>query len=100
MSQEIKTVFVSCGLTVGLNIAPPPPGPMTRKSPGRSAANVAPKHTNKRRALRRRGSFIGSCPDHYLSPGITLRVRRPKTLKLQKQSRNIVGDVAATALPE
>src|SRR5579871_2311933 len=37
MSQEIRTVLRSCGLTVGLYCAPPPPGPMMRKSPGRSA---------------------------------------------------------------
>ena len=37
MSHEMSTVLVSCGLMVGLNIAPPPPGPITRKLPGRSA---------------------------------------------------------------
>ena len=59
MSHEMRTVFVSSGLTVGLNIAPPPPGPMMRKSPGRSAAALD-KHTATRIAGRKR-SFIGPC---------------------------------------
>src|SRR2546423_1066202 len=37
MSQFSSTVLLSCGLTVGLYMAPPPPGPMGRKSPGRFA---------------------------------------------------------------
>src|SRR5215471_3696686 len=42
MSHETRTVLGSCGLIVGLNIAPPPPGPSTSKSPGRTAkANPA-----------------------------------------------------------
>src|SRR5215472_225986 len=42
MSHETSTVLGSCGLIVGLNIAPPPPGPSTSKSPGRTAkANPA-----------------------------------------------------------
>src|SRR5215471_21814701 len=61
MSQEMRTVFVSSGLMVGLNIAPPPPGPMMRKSPGRSAARVD-AHTATRIAGRKR-NFIGPCLD-------------------------------------
>src|SRR6202795_618985 len=59
MSQAINTVLESCGLMVGWNIAPPPPGPMMRKSPGRSAAAPA-KHTATRIAGRKR-NFIGPC---------------------------------------
>ncbi len=59
MSHEMRTVLVSSGLTVGLNMAPPPPGPMTRKSPGRSAAAHA-KHTTTRIAGIKR-IFIGPC---------------------------------------
>src|SRR6185312_5796337 len=51
MSQEIRTVLGSCGLTVGLNIAPPPPGPTTWKSPGR-AAKAAPTRRKKQRRWR------------------------------------------------
>ena len=43
MSHEMSTVLVSCGLMVGLNIAPPPPGPITRKLPGRSPQAVVNK---------------------------------------------------------
>ena len=43
MSHEMSTVLVSCGLIVGLNIAPPPPGPITRKLPGRSPQAVVNK---------------------------------------------------------
>src|SRR6266480_1071622 len=38
MSQLSSTVFGSWGLMVGWNIAPPPPGPMISKFPGRCAA--------------------------------------------------------------
>src|SRR5215467_8045604 len=41
MSQLTRTVSMSWGLTVGWNIAPPPPGPTIRKLPGRSSAPVA-----------------------------------------------------------
>src|SRR5947207_9114649 len=37
MSQLSSTVFGSWGLMVGWNIAPPPPGPMISKFPGRCA---------------------------------------------------------------
>jgi hypothetical protein len=37
MSQLTSTVFGSWGLMVGWNIAPPPPGPMIWKLPGRGA---------------------------------------------------------------
>src|SRR6266478_877437 len=59
VSQEISTVLASCGLMVGLNMAPPPPGPMTRKLPGRSAEALL-KHEAIRIAGRKR-SFISSC---------------------------------------
>src|SRR5579864_2635998 len=61
MSQETSTVFGSCGLIVGLNIAPPPPGPMMRKPPGLSArAQVRHTTTEIVRKIRIR-SFISSC---------------------------------------
>ena len=47
MSQERRTVFGSCGLMVGLNIAPPPPGPMMRKPPGRNAALATQQESAK-----------------------------------------------------
>ena len=59
MSQAMSTVLVSCGLMVGWNIAPPPPGPMTRKSPGRSAKAEVKQRTT--RIAGRMRSFIGSC---------------------------------------
>src|ERR1700730_16523269 len=34
MSHETRTVLGSCGLMVGLNIAPPPPGPRPESLPG------------------------------------------------------------------
>ena len=58
MSQETSTVFASWGLMVGLNIAPPPPGPMTRNPPGRSAKTPV-KHTTTNNA-RWIWSFIRS----------------------------------------
>jgi len=79
MSHEMSTVLASCGLTVGLNMAPPPPGPMMRKWPGRSAAKVVARHTNKRRALRRE-TFIGSYSDitHALMKrGIKVQTFKP-----------------------
>src|SRR6266478_8225096 len=50
MSQLIKTVSGSWGLIVGWNIAPPPPGPMILKSPGR----VSPPSANMSAATARR----------------------------------------------
>src|SRR6185437_1418530 len=47
MSQEIRTVSGSCGSTVGLNIAPPPPGPTMRKPPGRDCALTTPQQSAK-----------------------------------------------------
>ena len=47
MSQDTRTVLRSCGLMVGLNMAPPPPGPKTLKFPGRSA-KAAPASKAKR----------------------------------------------------
>ena len=44
MSQEISTVLGSCGLMVGLNMAPPPPGPMTRKSSGPVSKSAGQAH--------------------------------------------------------
>src|SRR2546423_1233405 len=41
MSQLTRAVLGSCGLMVGWNIAPPPPGPTTRKLPGRESAHTA-----------------------------------------------------------
>src|SRR3981081_1059601 len=46
MSQAIRTVLVSCGLTVGKNCAPPPPGPITRKSPGPAPQQHSSAATN------------------------------------------------------
>src|SRR5882724_2780423 len=43
MSQLSNTVFGSCGLIVGWNIAPPPPGPMIWKLPGRGALPLKEK---------------------------------------------------------
>ena len=50
MSHEISTVLVSWGLMVGLNIAPPPPGPITRKLPGRCPHAVVNKIANAKPA--------------------------------------------------
>src|SRR5262249_1026402 len=58
MSQEINTVLGSCGLMLGLNIAPPPPGPMTLKSPGR-AANANP--ASREQTIRARVMFAIRC---------------------------------------
>src|SRR5256885_13597038 len=41
MSQLTRAVLGSCGLMVGWNMAPPPPGPTTRKLPGRESAHTA-----------------------------------------------------------
>src|SRR6266478_4591771 len=63
MSQEISTVLTSCGLMVGLNMAPPPPGPMTLKSPGRSADALDKQGRQKLVRTRIAGktlNFIGS----------------------------------------
>src|SRR3954453_3137424 len=57
MSHEIRTVLTSCGLMVGLNMAPPPPGPIIRKSPGRSDNPFAGANVTKTR--RRSALFIG-----------------------------------------
>jgi hypothetical protein len=57
MSQEIKMVLGSCGLIVGLNIAPPPPGPMTRNPPGRSAKAAVKQAITTMAGSKRR--FIG-----------------------------------------
>src|SRR6202050_4421263 len=59
MSQETSTVFASWGLMVGLNIAPPPPGPMTRNPPDRSAKTPV-KHTPR---TMRAGYGVSSVPE-------------------------------------
>ena len=56
MSQLTRTVLGSCGLIVGWNIAPPPPGPMILKSPGRESPPAASNRTV--RATRRRKKII------------------------------------------
>src|SRR3989442_4539922 len=43
MSQLSNTVFGSCGLMVGWNIAPPPPGPIIWKLPGRGVLSLKEK---------------------------------------------------------
>lgn len=60
MSQEINTVFGSWGLMVGLNMAPPPPGPRIRKSPGRCAKALAKNETTKNARNNGIVSLIGS----------------------------------------
>src|SRR5438309_5487159 len=45
MSQLSNTVFGSCGLMVGWNIAPPPPGPIIWKLPGRGSLPLKEKRT-------------------------------------------------------
>src|SRR2546427_4235466 len=52
MSQLTRTVFGSWGLIVGWNIAPPPPGPMILKSPGRKSlplANISTATASRKR---------------------------------------------------
>src|ERR1700676_2570928 len=56
MSQLTRTVSGSCGLIVGWNIAPPPPGPMILKSPGRESPPSA--SISAVRATRRRKKII------------------------------------------
>src|ERR1700722_5141980 len=56
MSQLTKTVLGGCGLMVGWNMAPPPPGPMILKSPGREPPASARMSTA--RATRRRKKII------------------------------------------
>src|SRR5260221_3371273 len=60
MSQLTKTVFGSWGLIVGWNIAPPPPGPIILKLPGRSSVGVA--KASAANAIRRRSNTIGFFP--------------------------------------
>src|SRR6267154_4129395 len=60
MSQLTKTVFGSWGLIVGWNIAPPPPGPIILKLPGRSSVGVA--KASAASAIRRRSNTIGFFP--------------------------------------
>src|SRR5579859_1428155 len=58
MSQLTRTVFRSCGLTVGWNMAPPPPGPTTRKLPGRGESPAPFAKARNPRSARRKKSVI------------------------------------------
>src|SRR6266478_572367 len=51
MSQLTSAIFGSWGLIVGWNIAPPPPGPITLKSPGRGSL---PPSRRANKAIRRK----------------------------------------------
>src|SRR5262249_16786446 len=55
MSQLTRTVFASWGLIVGWNIAPPPPGPIILKLPGRSSDGIAKASATS--AIRRTRKF-------------------------------------------
>src|SRR5215467_12390358 len=67
MSQLTKTVFKSCGLTVGWNIAPPPPGPMTLKLPGRASPKPLSNKSNPKNARRKKSAISFLCfPCDYL----------------------------------
>src|SRR5262249_30481058 len=62
MSQFTKTVFRSCGLTVGWNMAPPPPGPITLKLPGRGVSPLPlPRRRNAKSAFRRKSAISFLC---------------------------------------
>src|SRR6266404_9978540 len=54
MSQLTRAVLGSWGLIVGWNIAPPPPGPTTLKSPGREP--LAPNRKAKRVTWRKKAN--------------------------------------------
>src|SRR5437763_16925969 len=58
MSQLTRIVFRSCGLTVGWNMAPPPPGPRTLKLPGRGASPLPLARRKNPRSPRRKKSAI------------------------------------------
>src|SRR5881275_1384068 len=58
MSQLTRIVFRSCGLTVGWNMAPPPPGPRTLKLPGRGASPLPLARRKYPRSPRRKKSAI------------------------------------------
>ena len=67
MSHEIKTVLGSCGLMVGLNIAPPPPGPIARKSAGGRAALESPQESTKATSVRIAARYIFYSLANYFS---------------------------------
>src|SRR5712671_4244090 len=54
ISQLTRAVLVSWGLIVGWNIAPPPPGPITLKSPGRGS--LAPSRNANRATTRKKAN--------------------------------------------
>src|SRR5205807_9060711 len=54
MSQLTRTVSRSWGLTEGWNMAPPPPGPIILKLPGRGASpSPLARRRNPKNALRK-----------------------------------------------
>src|SRR6266446_6109828 len=54
MSQLTRAVLGSWGLIVGWNIAPPPPGPIILKSPGRES--LAPNRKANRATWRKKAN--------------------------------------------
>src|ERR1017187_6321862 len=52
MSQATKTTLGSCGLMVGRNMAPPPPGPTTRHRGEPVSEREAGQRRSKQRAVK------------------------------------------------
>src|SRR5574340_718015 len=71
MSQCSSTSLGSCGLTVGMNMPPAPPGPMTRHWSKRGAgpAQAMPAINRANRFIFIRGICVSRRPSRVLSRG-------------------------------
>src|SRR5690242_4261086 len=74
MSQLTSTVLRSCGLTVGWNMAPPPPGPITRKLPGRASPLPLVRRRNARSARRKKSVISFLCFPYHLFRFLSCRI--------------------------
>src|SRR5580698_2154818 len=71
----MRTVSLSWGLMVGLYCAPPPPGPITRKSPGRWAQQLPSKEKNS--AIRKLAAMLLSFTFRQKSANVNCGGRLP-----------------------
>src|SRR5450756_2345349 len=77
MSQRTRTVPGSCGLMVGMNCAPPPPGPIRLQPSGAQAIEAAANRTRGSANLEVCGPMFGL---HFLGHHEGLAILPPEHL--------------------
>src|SRR5215471_2090277 len=80
ISQLTSTVSMSCGLTVGWNMAPPPPGPTTVNPPGRSLPPPTAKTAHTRHTRRNTIAYFPLLSFCFLRLSFWQKPRRLSTI--------------------